>query len=62
LLRPPCPIIGLEKDRSRRYSPCGTKEHVNSLEYIEGMLKVMIRILVTINVSHVEEQIPDLIN
>ena len=34
---------------------------MNGLEYIEGVLKVMIRILVTINVSHVEEQIPDLI-
>jgi hypothetical protein len=35
---------------------------VNGLEYIKGMLKVMIRILVTIDVSHVKEQISDLIN
>ena len=34
---------------------------MNGLEDIKGVLKVMIRILVTIDVSHVKEQIPDLI-
>jgi len=38
-----------------------TQEHVNGLEYINGVLKVVIRILVAIDMSHVEEQIPDLI-
>jgi hypothetical protein len=34
---------------------------VNGLEYIDGVLKVVIRILVTIDMPHIEEQIPDLI-
>jgi hypothetical protein len=62
LFRPPYPSIGLEKDGSRRNSTSGTEEHVNGLEYIKGVLKVMIRILVTIDMSHVKEQISDLIN
>jgi hypothetical protein len=37
------------------------EEHVNGLEYIKGVVKVVIRILVTIDVSHVDKQIPDLI-
>ena len=34
---------------------------MNGLEYIKGVVKVVIRILVTIDISHVEEQILDLI-
>jgi len=55
LLRCPCPSLGFEKDGSGGNSTSGTEEHVNSLEYIKSMLKVMIRILVAINVPHVEE-------
>lgn len=34
---------------------------MNGLEYIKGVVKVVIRILVTIDMSHVDKQIPDLI-
>ena len=61
LLGFPRPDIGLEKDGRRGDSTSRTEEHVNGLEYIKCVLKVVIRILVTIDMSHVEEQIPDLI-
>jgi hypothetical protein len=61
LLGLPRPDIGFEKDRRRGDSTSRTEEHVNGLEYVKGMLKVVIRVLVTIDVSHVEQQILDLI-
>jgi hypothetical protein len=61
LLGLPRPGIGFEKDRCRGNPTSRTEEYVNGLEYIKGVLKVVIRILVTIDMSHVEEQILDLI-
>jgi hypothetical protein len=47
--------VRFEKDGRRGDSASRIEEHVNGLEYIKGVLEVVVRVLMAIDMSHIEK-------